>query len=104
MSDKVQDLINVILSVSQKGNTHLELHLSNDVDSYFSDPVRPEYSKLDQVPFEDKQLLIQYLQAFWNDSEELLQFIPGLADLAFQLKSLEANQESDLSPYIYTLF
>jgi hypothetical protein len=104
MSDKVRELIESILHVSQQGHSSLELLMSKDRESYFYEPLRPEYNKLDQIPFEDKDHLVTYLQSFWKDNEALLPFIPQIVDLAFQLKSQDENDQGDLSPYIYTLF
>jgi hypothetical protein len=104
MSDKVHELIENILHVLQQGNSSLELLMSKDRESYFCEPLGPEYNKLDQIPFEDKDQLVMYLQSFWKDNEALLPLIPRIVDLAFQLKSQDEDDQGDLSPYIYTLF
>jgi hypothetical protein len=104
MSDKIQELIENILHASTQGKSPLEMHIAAGKESYFSEPSRPEYNKLDQIPFEDKDQLVIYLKSFWKDNEAILPLIPQITDLAFQIKSLDEDDQSDPSPYIYTLF
>lgn len=107
MKDTIRDFFEkYILILHEKavveGKQYLNMQFDDSHESYFSSPQHPQLLYLNNIPFEDA--LKAYLTEFWKDEPELLNLVPALVELAFQLKKENMETSTELSPFVYAMF
>lgn len=97
-----------VLPLSKKVQNNELAYFNVDFDSkkesYFASPAHSEYLNFTNIPLDNKEGLERYLNEFWKNTPELLRMIPDLTNVAFELKQVNREQSTELSPFIYTMF
>lgn len=88
---------------STDSNGFMDISIDNDRESYFTEPLRPEYLYLNSISF-DTEGLRRQLNEMWKDDEALKKMIPDLIKLAFKMKENNIQQTEELSPFMYVMF
>lgn len=109
MNDVIRDFFDKhILPLNKKvvhgENDYLNIKTDASKESYFSDPLHPDYLYLTNISLNNEDEVIAYLNEFWKNEPELLGMIPDLAKLIFTLKEESKEQSAELSPFVYAMF
>ena len=99
-----QYILSLHRKASANGKPYLDMGFHQSQDSYFSEPVHPEFLFLNNITFESPAKLTEYLTEFWKGEPQLQKLVPDLVKLAFELKEEEKEQSAELSPFVYAMF
>jgi len=107
--DKIKDFFVHHIAALRKnirGQTscYLDLGFNQERQSYFTSPRYPQHMYLSSLPIENERELTDFLNELWREDPKLLDLIPDLVQLAFNLKEQYREQTAELSPFIYAMF
>jgi hypothetical protein len=104
IENKVENLFkDFILPLHAQGEKYFGEE-TTDAETYFGQPKHPEFTYISTIPLQNEEVLVKYLKKVWKEEPFSAEFIEKLVAFAFELRELEREENTDISPFIYVMF
>ncbi|HTJ52542.1 MAG TPA: hypothetical protein VL443_23945 [Cyclobacteriaceae bacterium] len=104
VDDRIRKVFDAMTQEVKSGKTYFPLHADASLSSYYEKPQHEAYAYFSFIDTKDREHLLTSFNELWKANQELKPVASAMCDLAFDLREIQGEQSTDLSPFVYTLY